>query len=179
MTFIHPYQKEFSELSAAAERQLQGREVQVPHHNLLLRLWHYHSFDSCNSLLVYVPVPRYQQSESPLAIAVTWNRPFDATRFTDPMKGLAHGLSTTPTITLKQASLPASLLDLKLHRLEEIALPITMDGYMSVDGEEFGFETFSGGSRVQLRWRSSAVEAWLPLREWFEEMVTFIERNLE
>src|SRR6202008_1448513 len=116
-------------------RQLQDPEVQLPHHTLLLRLWHYPSFASWTSLLIYVPVARYQQSESPVVIEAVWDRPFDATRFNDPMKGLAHGLSTTPTVTVKQASLSPSLLDSKLRSLEEISLPITIDRSIILDGD--------------------------------------------
>ena len=172
---LQGYQKEFSELSAAAEKQLQHPEVHLPHHSLLLRLWHYPSFAPWTSLLVYVPGIRYEQSESPLVIAATWNRPFDAQRFTDPMKGLAHGLSTAPTITLKQASLSPSLLDVNLRRLEAIALPLILDRSIGVDGAGFGIETAS----VRLRWHASQREPWLPLREWYEQMQTFLQRSLE
>ena len=176
---MQSYRKEFDELSAAAEVLLQRPKVQLAHHTRLLRLWHYPSFDSWTSVLVYVPVTRYQESESPLVIAATWDRPFDATRFNDPMKGLVHGLSTTPTVTFKQASLSSSLLDSELRRLEQIALPVMLDRSIILDGEEFGIETFGMLHAMRLSWRSSEGEAWLPLHEWSEEMRTFVQRNLE
>jgi hypothetical protein len=142
-------------------------------------MWHYPSFASWDSLLIYVPGTRYQESESPRVIETTWDRPFDAMRFNDPMHGLAHGLSTKPTITLKQASLDPALLDSKLRRLEEIAVPIIIDRSIILDGEEFGLETFRTLNAVRMRWRSSRSEAWLPLHKWFEEMRTFLQQNLE
>lgn len=171
--------KQFDELRAAAEKQLQDPAGQLPHHSRLLRLWHYPSFDSWTSFLVCVPFARFNQSESPMVVAATWNRQFDATRFNDPMKGLAHGLSSTPTISLKQASLSAATLDSTLRLLEQVALPIVLDRSIVLDGEEFGVETFGMLTAVRVRWHSNPGGAWLPLLDWFEETRTFLQHSLE
>lgn len=54
-----------------------------------------------------------------------------------------------------------------------------VDRSIILDGDEFGIETFGMLQAMRLRWRSSEGEAWLPLREWSEEMRTFLQRNLE
>ena len=59
-------------MDIAAKKQLRDPDVHLPHHTRLLRLWHYPSFDSWISFLIYLPVPRYEHSDSPVVVDVTW-----------------------------------------------------------------------------------------------------------
>jgi hypothetical protein len=172
--------QEFSGLSARAEGILKGPEVDLPHHKSLLRLWHYPSFDRYVSWLVYGALPRYQKSDSPLVCEVVWDRPFDFQRFSDPLKGLKHGFSPEPTITLKQAEVPPDELELRLTNLREIALPVFIDdGSIGLDGESFGVETFGFKSTVRLMWWSDNYERWNSIVDWFEDMRQFLSMCLE
>ena len=135
------YREEFAKLIALAEKRLQYPGVDLPHHQELFRLWRYPSFEQYVSWLVYSPVPRYADLDSPIAVRVSWDRPFDAARFRDPMKGLAHGLSTTPTISLDQAELSRDEFESILSSLQLINLPMVIDRSIVLDGERCGFET--------------------------------------
>jgi hypothetical protein len=79
------YGKEFEELSALAEKCLRDPGKHLPYRRMLLRLWRYPSFDQWTSWLVYVPVGRYTESDSPIVVQVIWNRRFDYERFSSPM----------------------------------------------------------------------------------------------
>ena len=166
------YREEFAELTALAEKRLQYPDVDLSHHRELFRLWRCPSFEQYVSWLVYSPVPRYADLDSPIAVKVVWDRPFDAARFRDPMKGLAHGLSTEPTISLDQVELSRDELESRLSSLQLINLPVVIDRSIVVDGERCGFETF-GVTGVRLTW-SIVPETWKPIVEWASEMTAFL-----
>lgn len=168
------YSEEFAELTAMAEKRLQYPEIHLPHHRELFRLWRYPSFEQHVSWLVYSPVPRYAELDSPIAVKVTWDRPLDVMRFRDPMKGLTHGLCTEPTITLNQIELSRDGLESRLAGLQLIKLPVVMDRSVVLDGDRCGFETF-GITGVRLTWWSNTPEAWKPIVEWVNEMTAFLE----
>jgi hypothetical protein len=175
---VEAYRKEFDELSALAGNNLRHPKVQPPHHRPLLRLWCYPSFERWTSWLVYVPVQRLTQPDSPIVAEVTWDRPFDVERFTNPLKGLAHGLSSTPTITLKQAGVPSEMLNSQLLSLEQISVPVMVHTSLGLDGEECGLETFGMAAAVRLIWQSNIPEAWQPVVRWAEELRTLLRSCL-
>ena len=71
-------------------------------------------------------------------LGVTWNRRFDYERFSSPTKGLAHGFSTAPTVTLREAEVPLVTLNSQLLSLQQISAPLTIDRSVVLDGEQFG-----------------------------------------
>ena len=173
-------QKEFSELSARAEECLEHPDVSLPHHKLLLRLWHYPSFEHHVSWFVYAPLSRYEESDSPLVLEVVWNRPFDSQRFSDPLKGLQNSFSLEPTISFRRAELPLNELELKLANLRGIVLPIFVDdGSVALDGESFGVETFGFKSSIRLGWWSECYGEWKAIVAWAEDMRRFLSMCLE
>jgi hypothetical protein len=177
---IEQRQKEFTELSARAEAYLERPNISLPHHKLLLRLWHYPSFDRHISWLVYSPLSRYLKSDSPLVREVVWDRPFDSQRFSDSLKGLKHGFSLEPTLSFRQAEIPPDELMLKLANLKKIVLPVFVDdGSVGLDGESFGVETFGFKSAVRFVWWSEGYEEWKPLVDWAEDMRRFLSVRLE
>ena len=165
------YRKEFDDLTTAAKELLRNPDVHLPHLTRLLRIWQYHSFDSWVSLLVYVPVPQYEHSDAPVVLEVNWDRPFDAMRFNDPLKRIAHGLSIKPTITIRQGAMSRELLDSLMSSLQKIALPVTIDRSIVLDGTELGLETFGMLAAMNLSWQPS-MKAWSSLTEWANETRT-------
>ena len=172
------YRKEFEELSALAEKCLRGPAKHRPYHRTLLRLWRYPSFDQWTSWLVYVPVGRYTESDSPIVVEVIWNRRFDYERFSNPMKGLAHGFSTAPTVTLREAEVPLVTLNSQLLSLQQISAPLLIGRSVVLDGEQFGLETFGNTAAFRLSWWSIAEEAWQPIVCWAEETRDFLSSCL-
>ena len=80
-------QKEFAELRVKAVERLARPVVHLARHQLLLRLWHYPSFDRHASWFLHRPLPQYRPAEPAMVVAVVWDRSFDAQRFADPLKG--------------------------------------------------------------------------------------------
>lgn len=172
--------KEFSELSARAQGYLERLKVHLPHHNLLLRLWHYPSFGRHISWLVHSPLPQYQKSDSPLVLEAVWDQLFDSQRFSDPLEGLKHGFSLEPTVFLRQAELRPDELELKLAKLREMLLPVSLDdGSVGLDGESFGVETFGFKASVRLVWWSEGYREWKSLVDWAADMRTFLSVSFE
>jgi hypothetical protein len=165
------YSEDFAELTALAEKRLLHPEVDLPHHQEIFRLWRYPSFEQYVTWHVYSSVARY--AEPPIAVKVSWDRPFDVARFRDPMKGLAHGLSTEPTIISNQVELSRNELESKLSSLQSIKLPVVIDRSIVLDGERCGFESF-GATGVKLTW-STVPESWKSFVQWAEAMIAFIK----
>lgn len=128
--------------------------------------------------MLFAPVERYSKSDSPLVVEVKWDRPFDAMRFRDPMSGLAHGFSTAPTVSTRQAELLPDELDLRITNLRKLQVPLMISGSVTVDGAQFGIETFGLGAAVRFSWTNTPA-AWRPIVEWLEEMQTFLDAALE
>jgi len=173
------YRKEFAELTALAENQLEPHETDLPHHSVLFRLWRYPSFQPYLSWLVYMPRLPYQKTEAPFVLEISWNRPLDSARFTDPMKGIAMGLSVAPTVNRRQAELLQAALDLRLESLQKIRLPVVIDGSVGLDGEIFGLETFGFMTSIRLEWWSETSDEWTPLVSWAKEVREFLLACLE
>ena len=129
--------------------------------------------------MLFAPVERYAKLNSPMVVEVKWDRPFDAMRFHDPMKGLAHGFSTAPTMSVREAELLPDELELRIANLESIQVPLMIDGSIGVDGEHFGFEMFGFGAAVPLTWWSNMLADWQPIVEWSTEMQEFLSAALE
>ena len=123
--------------------------------------------------MLFAPVERYAKSDSPVEVEVKWDRPFDAMRFHDPMKGLTHGFSTAPTMSMRQAELLTDQVELRIADLEKIQVPLMIDTTIGVDGEMFGVETFGLAAAVRLTWWSNIPAAWQPIVEWSKEMQEF------
>jgi len=174
-----PYRKEFGELSALAEKQLQYSEVHLPHHKRLFRIWRYPSFEPSISWIVFAPIERYAKVDLPMVVEVKWNRPFDAMRFHEPMKGLAHGLSIAPTLSLRSAPLSRDQLGVRIASLEKIKVPWLSDGSIGVDGESCGFETFAFAATVSITWWSTIPEGWQPMADWAEDTRQFLNEALD
>ena len=172
------YREELAELTARAEQYLQHSRIDLPHRHELLRLWRDPSFGSYTSWRVYTPFDRYGEADLPIAVRVTWNRPFDYMRFRDPMKGLKHGLGIEPTVERKEAELSRSELDSRLAALQTIKIPVVIDTGVSIDGVGFGFEIF-GRTAVRLEWRSMMHGGWKPMIDWAKEMTSFLDETLE
>ena len=173
-----PYRKEFAELSELAEKQLQFPEVHLPHHKKLFRIWRYPSFEPYVSWIVFAPLERYAKSDSPMVVEVRWNRPFDSIRFHDPIKGVAHGFSISPTVDLRQAELLSNQVESTTANLEKIQVPLMIDESIGIDGESFGFETF-GFAAIRLTWWSITSDDWQPVVEWAKETREFLSEAVE
>ena len=168
------YSEEFGELTKHAERLLKCPDVDLPHHRELLRLWRFPSFAEYESWLVYTPVARYANVDSPCVVKVSWDRPFDYARFHDPMKGLVHGLALEPAIKLRRSEVSEPELQSRLAGLELINLRLLMHKSITLDGEQFGLESF-GEPAVRITWQSAVPEPWRPLAEWAGGMRRFLD----
>ena len=173
------YRREFDELSALAEKQLQHPEGRLPRYQRLFRIWRYPSFEPYVSTMIFAPVQPHAKFDLPLVVEVKWDRPFDVMRFHDPMKGLAHGFLPAPTMSVKEGELLPDELALRIANLEKLQVPLVLDRTVGVDGEHSGFETFGCGSAVRITWWSIMPPAWQPIVEWSKEMQEFLSAALE
>lgn len=168
---------EYAELSARAEELLERPDVRLPHHRLLLRLWHYTAFSRHYSW--HVHLPHAGRDETPVVIESVWDRESDAGRLLTPLEGLRHGFSTEPTILIRRAELPAEELGARIAGLRRIVVPpFIEDGTIGLDGDIFGVETYASKTAVRLRWWAVWYEEWEPLVSWAEAMRSFLARSL-
>lgn len=172
------YREEFAELTARAKNSLQHPDINLPHRNELFRLWRYPSFEPYVSWHVYFPFATYLETDLPIAVRVRWNRPFDYTRFRDPLKGLAHSLSIEPTLEQKEVELSRSELDSRLATLQTIKIPVVVDSSVVIDGVSSGFQSF-GTTAVKLEWQWRMPEGWKQFIDWTTEMTEFLDGMLE
>ena len=146
--------------------------MHLPHHELVLRLWHYPSFDRYTSWLVYSPLA--QEDANAIVVRSIWEQAFDAHRFIDPLDGLKHGFSSEPSMSLQQVELSREKLAPRLTTLGEIAPAAFVDEPgIAIDGASFGIET-AGRS---FTWRDDSSES--KLIAWCREFREFLQANFE
>jgi len=102
----------------------------------------------------------------------------DSIRFHDPIKGVAHGFSISPTVDLRQAELLSNQVESTTANLEKIQVPLMIDESIGIDGESFGFETF-GFAAIRLTWWSITSDDWQPVVEWAKETREFLSEAVE
>ena len=96
------------------------------------------------------------------------------------MKGLQHGFSAEPSISLRQSEVSTEELESRLAALAEIALlPFVDDGSFGTDGETFGIETFGCNTAVSFEWWCEGTAKWNPLIAWAKEFRYFLDECLE
>jgi hypothetical protein len=170
-------EQEFAALRKSATERLERPEVDLPHHQLRLRLWHYPSFAYWSSWLLYCPLPRYDDIESLIVVRSVWDQMFDAQRFRDPMKGLTYGYSIHPSISLNRSQLSRDRVEPRLSALREITVPVLFDDAVGVDGESFGLEILGFRSSVRLTWWCEPSREWSALSAWCSEFRCLLEEN--
>lgn len=166
-------EQEFTKLRERAAEGLERPAVHLPHHELVVRLWHYPSFDRYTSWLVYSPLP--QKDANAIGVRAVWEQAFDAHRFIDPLDGLKHGFSSEPSMSLQQVDLSREELEPRLNALGRITPNAFIDDSgVAVDGASFGIET-AGRS---FTWRDDSSESNL-LIEWCREFRDFLQAYFE
>jgi hypothetical protein len=119
-----------------------------------LRLWHYPAFAKQRTWSIY------QQA--------TWDRGFDAERFSKPLEGLEHGLHPQPTIEVRDRPVDTEELERRLLPLAEISFNLFAATGIGIDGESLGVEYPCG--RAKAEWWCKGPDTWSELTAWAAEM---------
>lgn len=137
-----------------------------------LRLWHHPSFTPSRSWTVYQPHdPRQPRT---LLRQVTWDRPTDAHRFSDPLAGLQEGFHPQPTVGVRDRPIDPATFANRLAALRSMSIPVfATTGAITLDGETFGVALADPGASVT--WRSQAPASWAQLIDWASESRTWLD----
>jgi hypothetical protein len=169
--------EEFHETEQRAHRYLRDATA-VPSapplngHSLRLRLWHYPAFDACRSWSVF-ELRRRQEAALLVVRQITWDRPHDWQRLSDPFLGLKEGFHGHPKIELRDRPVNASDLADRLTAAKLIAVPI-VGRYRGIylDGEIFGYEERDGSPKME--WCCEGPGEWRAFTIWAREMMNWL-----
>jgi hypothetical protein len=134
----------------------------------LLRLWHLPAFGAYRSWGLYRHQSPASRQVRSLVRQVTWGRPGDDERLSDPLEGLERGYHIQPTIETRDRPLVTEELNERLAELGEISFPVFGGGGLGIDGELFGIERPIYEDRVQ--WWCEGPESWKGLTFWASSM---------
>ncbi len=108
----------------------------------LIRLWKYPSFGRHVSLTIFRERGDVL-TDNFVIKQVTWDRPADAQRFSDPLIGLKHpfGFSDKPSVELREVKCQSHILRTHLHSLALLNVrPFSLAGGVSIDGIQEGID---------------------------------------
>jgi hypothetical protein len=175
-------EEERAALEAQAFRLLEQAEELEPRmarqsRTLMLRLWHYPSFDAHRSWTV---VTSHRTGAPPpylLVREVTWDRLGDSRRLTDPLEGLKHGFHSRPSLAVRDAEIAPASLDSFLRTAPLLSFPIIgIGGPVGLDGESFGIECGDLFQKVRLEWWGNGPPEWRAFTAWAQEIRDFLAR---
>lgn len=162
--FQQTYQKEFQELEERALIFLRQPPSEQKD-EIVVVLWHFPAFGDFRSWSLI------KKSNAGLLREATWRRLADVNRFHDPLQGLAKGLSTQPTIEIKDERLGSDLLKVVNDGLDELAKQIFVmpkSNAIGLDGEIFGVHCERLNPETAEWWCNGPSE-WKRLIEWATE----------
>jgi hypothetical protein len=180
---IEQRQKELNELESRAHSHLINAENLEPTEMVqqlltVCRLWNYPSFKVHKSWTVFMPPSSESRSDITFAREVTWNRPEDLERLSDPLIGLKKGFDLNPSIEVKDAIVNLKDFYLELDKLNSINIPVVPKSEVfGLDGEIRGFHHCLPNKEIKLQWWFDGPIEWKDLTCWQTEMQEFLERH--
>ncbi|MEP6925460.1 MAG: hypothetical protein ABI954_13415 [Pyrinomonadaceae bacterium] len=139
--------------------------------NLFLRLWQFPSFERHIAWVIYTETNK----ETLLIQKVTWNRPADAKRYSDPLAGLTQKFHTKPRISSKVKTIKVELFEPYINELLGISVPpFVNDNSAGVDGIRFGFEFRKFKANASFSWWNAAPPEWQMLENWLLRTKNFL-----
>lgn len=171
----------YQQLQQRAMKALARPEDHPPRvsHRVLLRLWESPSFERPRSwaLLSAFDSPSGLADEPASLRTLTWDSTFDAQRFTDPLFGLKHGFSMSPTLVCQDQPLTDEQARTLLSGLEHGVIPVKPEGLgICLDGVRYGLEFCHGPFGVRLNWWGDLPKEWASLQRWYWQKREFIDQ---
>ena len=123
-------------------------------YRLYLRLWRYPAFEPWISWAIFEPGRYADDVESFHVRQITWNQQYDLSRFAAPMEWLRQGYRTPPTLDVADMKVSCETLKPYLDELARAHIPLLpSEGYITLDGEELGIETYGFSALACIVWR--------------------------
>jgi len=128
----------------------------------LFRLWYYTAFTLYRSWTVFDPLKGSGHGLALVVREVIWDRQHDMQRFMNPLEWLKQGFRAPPTISIRDAQLPAGQLVPFLEELARISLSLVglKEAPSMVEGEQFGFQSYQSWLHVELSWWGDGPDEW-------------------
>jgi hypothetical protein len=178
-------ENQWAELEARAQRllehpkDLEPREV-IRLYGSLLRLWHYPVYGSQTTWTILSPGKKASPGSLPMVREVVWDRDADNERLFASAESLTRDTATQPTLRVRDAVLPAPMLDRFLAQGASLSVPvIVLAKSGGVDGEYFGLETYEVSPFVRLQWWCDGPTEWRHFTDWVTALRTFALRQLD
>jgi hypothetical protein len=175
----------WAELEARAQRVLEhAKEVEprepVRRYGSILRLWHYPAMGPQTAWTILRPGRKKAAEVQPLVREVAWDRIPDMKRLFDPLEIPKWGLSSTPTIQLREAALPKMELQTLLGAAADLAVPVVVFSHtVGLEGEYFGLENYEVSPSVRLQWWCEGPIEWRHFTDWFHRVRSFLVQHLD
>lgn len=113
-------------------------------------------------------------------VELTWDQPFDRSRFLDPMLGLKHGFAEEPSIASRVCCIETARIEGLLQRLARILVPaVPAEGMLGLDGVTYTLSARSGMSEVSWSWFCDGPPEWRDLVAWAEDARTMLRAAME
>lgn len=167
------YEREWRSLEALAAGALESPHRVPPGSGfegnaLRLQCWRLPSFEAHRSWTLFAPTPRGVPCRR-----ITWDRPFDARRFTDPLTGIRDGLHVAPTLRADDAFLPEAVVERILAAAPAVPL-VHGECRASLDGVRWRLRTLRF-HHLAIEWTNDGPSAWAPLTAFARELVERLE----
>jgi hypothetical protein len=133
------------------------------------------------SMTVFHP---FDNQVIPLVRRAVWQRKPDLDHLHELVKAAGGVVSSNPTITVQDASVPAAELERRLHAGKELYIPLVWlqdEWAVTTDVGEIGFDFFSldgPQAKLSLAWSCDKPDAWQPVADWRLELQQFLEECL-
>ena len=171
--------EDFKKTSAIAMSYLRGTDP-IPSADplrdwrLVFRLWRFPSFSLHKSWSVFKLQRDRPLEDEWLVRQVTWDRPLDCSRFTDPLEGLRRGFHLSPAIEVRDRRLDPVTISSRISVGRSIPISIVAVPHsIGVDGEIFGYED----GYVQLQWWSVFPAEWSEFAKWTADTIEWLQQT--
>ena len=141
---------------------------------LVFRLWHSPSFSLHRSWSVFKLQRQPPSEDEWLVRQVTWDRPRDYSRLSDPLHGLREGFHSSPAIEVRDRSLDPATITSRISVGRSIAISVVAVPHsIGTDGETFGYED----GYIQLQWWTVFPAQWSEFAKWAGDMMGWLHET--
>jgi hypothetical protein len=174
----------WAELEALAQRWLEHPKDLEPRepirrYSSLWRLWHFPAFGPQTTWTILTPGRKVSTGAAPMVREVSWERTVDHRRIFDPVKWPESGFSRQPTLSVRDAELPADQLQRLRDEGARLAVPVVVAAsVIGVEGEFFGLETYEVSPFVRVQWWCAGPVEWRHFIDWVGSLRVFVQHHL-
>jgi hypothetical protein len=174
----------WAELEALAQRLLEHPKDLEPRepirrYSSLWRLWHFPAFGRQTTWTILTPGRKAVAGAAPMVREVSWERTGDHQRVFDPIEWPKSGFNRQPTLSLRDAELPAERLQSFREAGSRLAVPVVVAASaVGVDGEFFGLETYEVSPFVRVQWWCAGPTEWRHFTDWVSSLRAFVQQHL-